>query len=223
MAYDAVLLDLYDTVVWSEWSSWQHMLAERLGISDRIVGRALDATRQARSVGTYGDAAGDIAAIVRATGVDPSPAVIDDLLRLERETMIDGGVHLYDESVDVVRRLRDDGVPTVLVSNCSHNTRPIVAGLGLDELFDEVVLSFEVGASKPSAEIYRIALERVGGPDPRRSVFVDDQLIYCEGAAAIGLQTFLIVRPRTSPEGVARTNGYPTIADLHALLGGGST
>jgi len=223
MAYDAVLLDLYDTVVWSEWSSWQHMLAERLGISDRIVGRALDATRPARSVGTYGDAAGDIAAIVRATGVDPSPALIDDLLRLERETMIDGGVHVYDESADVVRRLRDDGVPTVLVSNCSHNTRPIVANLGLDKLFDEVILSFEVGASKPSPEIYRIALARVGDPDPRRSVFVDDQLTYCEGAQAVGLQAFLIVRPRTPPDGIARRNGYPTIADLHALLDGGAT
>jgi putative hydrolase of the HAD superfamily len=218
MGYDGVLLDLYDTVVWSEWSRWQHLLAERLGLGDDVVGRALNATRPARSVGAYRDSAGDIAAIVRAAGVDPAQDVIDDLLELEQETMIDHGVHLYDEAADVVRRLRAGGVPTVLVSNCSHNTRPIVDRLALNELFDEVVLSFEVGAMKPSAEIYRIALERIGDPDPIRSVFVDDQLAYCEGAATVGLRTFLIVRPREPIEGLAVSDGYPTITDLHALL-----
>ena len=69
-------------------------------------------------------------------------------------------VRPYDDSLEVVRALRGRGVPTALVSNCSHNTRPIVARLGLEQEFDAVILSFEVGVMKPDPEIYREALER---------------------------------------------------------------
>ena len=63
-------------------------------------------------------------------------------------------------------RCAERGVPTALVSNCSHNTRPIVDRLGLEREFDAVILSFEVGAMKPDPAIYREALARLGDPDP---------------------------------------------------------
>ena len=39
MPYDAVLLDLYDTLVWSDWRSWQGRFADRVGRTDREIGR----------------------------------------------------------------------------------------------------------------------------------------------------------------------------------------
>ena len=137
--------------------------------------------------------------MLEAADIEPTPVLIADLVEMERE-MADS-VRLYDDSLEVVRALRADGVPTALVSNCSHNTRPIVDRLGLEREFDAVVLSFEVGAMKPDPAIYREALTRLGDPDPARSVFVDDQVRYCDGAAAIGLQTFLILRPEEALEG----------------------
>ena len=218
MSYDAVLLDLYDTLVWSDWYSWQGKVADHLGVTHDTVGRAFSQTRPARSVGMTPDTAADLVAMLEAADVEPTPDAIAELIEMERE-MADS-VRLYDDSLDVVRALRERAVPTALVSNCSHNTRPIVDRLGLEREFDAVILSFEVGAMKPDPTIYREALARLGGPDPARSVFVDDQVRYCDGAAAIGLQTFLILRPEEALEGrPLDLNGHRPIETLAPLIG----
>lgn len=219
MPYDAVLLDLYDTLVWSDWYSWQGRVADHLGVSLDTIGQAFTRTRPARSVGATPDSEADLVAVLEAADIEPTPGVVADLLELEAE-MADS-VRLYDDSLEVVRALRASGVPTALVSNCSHNTRPIVDRLGLEREFDTVVLSFEVGAMKPDPAIYREALSRLGDPDPARSVFVDDQVHYCDGAAAVGLQTFLILRPEEALEGRPfDMNGHRPIETLAPLLQG---
>jgi putative hydrolase of the HAD superfamily len=215
--YPTVLLDLYDTVGWTEWHRWQQALADRLRVSSAEVGRAFDVTRPARSVGTYADATADLMALVEEIGADVTPEVIAELRALER-SLIGDGLRLYDDAMPVLRELRARGVRTALVSNCSHDTRPAVDRLGLNEAFDAVILSFEVRARKPEPDIYRAALDRLGAT-PQGAVFVDDQPAYCDGAAAVGIDTYLIARPNEPLEGVpASTNGHRVIADLTALL-----
>jgi putative hydrolase of the HAD superfamily len=219
MTYDAVLLDLYDTLVWSDWYSWQGRLADHLGVTRDLIGRAFGETRPARSVGATPDTEADLAAVLQAADIEPTPSLLAELVEMERQ-MADS-VRLYDDSLEVVRALRADDVPTALVSNCSHNTRPIVDRLGLEREFDAVILSFEVGAMKPDPAIYREALARLDEPDPSRSVFVDDQVRYCDGAVAIGLQTFLILRPEEALEGrPTDMNGHRPIETLLPLLDG---
>jgi putative hydrolase of the HAD superfamily len=87
--------------------------------------------------------------------------------------------------------------------------------LKLAEELDEILLSFEVGIQKPDPGIYREALRRLGDVSPGRAVFVDDQAAYCDGAAAIGIETFLIDR---SGDGAPDENGHRVIRDLRALL-----
>jgi putative hydrolase of the HAD superfamily len=216
---DAVLIDLYDTLVWSNWWGWQERLAGELGITHEAVGRAFDATRPGRSTGAYADADEDLASVIRAAGIDPNVGLISRLRGLEHAHIEDGGVTLYDDSLPVVRELRARGVKTALVSNCSHNTRPLVERLGLEAEFDQVILSVEVGAMKPDPAIYRITLDRLEVPDPSRAVFVDDQTSYCDGATAVGLQTYLILRPEEAAEDrPANADDYRTIESLKALL-----
>jgi putative hydrolase of the HAD superfamily len=218
VTYDAALLDLYDTLVWSDWLGFQRRLATRLGISTETMGEVFTRTRPARSRGAHPDADADTAAILTAAGVEPTIDLVAEVRAIETSVLADH-VHLYDDSLDVVRELRRRGTTTVLVSNCSHNTRPIVERLRLEAEFDEMILSFEVGTMKPEPAIYRLALERAGGPDPSRAVFVDDQVAYCDGAAAVGLDTYLIFRPEEALEGrSANTNGHRIIEDLRSLL-----
>lgn len=89
---------------------------------------------------------------------------------------------------DRVRTLRSDGYRTGLITNnvaeFSQGWRSL---LPVDELFEVVVDSSEVGMRKPSPEIYRLALEQLGGIAPERSVFLDDFLGNVRGAKKIGM------------------------------------
>ena len=211
---DAVLLDLYDTIARTHWGQLSERITAELGVEKADLFRAYDSTRAARGVGAYGNAEGDMTAIAEAAGVDPEPGLIRRLLDMER-AFSETGVELYEDSVPVVRELRARGVKTALISNCSHSTRPIVDRLGINEEFDQILLSFEVGIHKPDPGIYREALRRLGDVAPERAVFVDDQPPYCDGAAVLGIETFLIDR---SGDGTPDLNGHRVIRDLWALL-----
>ena len=103
-----------------------------------------------------------------------------------------------------VRRARDQHVRTGLISN-SWGTRRYDRQL-LDELFDGVVLSGEVGIRKPSPEIYERGAQRVG-LGPSDCVFVDDLAFNLRPAADLGMATVHHTAPAT------------TVAELELLLG----
>jgi putative hydrolase of the HAD superfamily len=215
---DAVLLDLYDTLVRTHWGQLSERITAELDIDKADLFRAYELTRAARGVGTYGSVRGDMTAIVEAVGLDPDAELIERLLAMERE-FSETGVELWEDSLPVVRELRARGAKTALISNCSHSTRPIVDRLEIAAEFDAILLSFEVGMHKPDPAIYREALRRLGDVSPDRAVFVDDQPAYCDGAAVLGIETFLIDR---SGDGTPDLNGHRVIRDLRALLSVGA-
>src|SRR5207342_2751758 len=107
---------------------------------------------------------------------------------------------------------------TAIVSNCDHATRPIVDDLGLEHEADAIVLSFEVGIAKPDPGIYRAALAALDAR-PEEAVFVDDQAWYCEGAEAVGIRSFLIVREDAAPaEGFGFAGDRVVLHDLRSVL-----
>jgi putative hydrolase of the HAD superfamily len=106
--------------------------------------------------------------------------------------------------VDAVKRARAAGNRTGLISN-SWSTRHYDREL-LGELFDDVVISGEVGLHKPQPEIYLLACERLR-VEPPDSVFVDDLRENCEAAEAVGMTAILHRDP-----GV-------TVRELERLLG----
>jgi putative hydrolase of the HAD superfamily len=75
----------------------------------------------------------------------------------------------------------------------------------IDRLFDAVVISCEVGLSKPDPRIYRHCLARLG-LEPPQALFVDDRADNIEGAARIGLRTL-------------QFDGPDALARLRALVG----
>lgn len=216
--YRAILLDLYDTLAWTEWPALRGLIEERTGLAGRSLLDAFDLTREARSVGTYGSVEGDLRVVLEAAGLEPTPQVVGDLARLV-DDVLRGGVHLWEDSLPVLRELRARGVRTVVVSNCDHSTRPVVERLGLPREADAVVLSFEAGVAKPDPGIYLAALEAVGAR-PEEALFVDDQARYCDGAVALGMDALLILREGDEPwEGVSEPGGHRVIGDLRTLLG----
>ena len=73
------------------------------------------------------------------------------------------GSGVRDFMVDLVREVREAGHRTGIVTNNVAEFREFWRPmLPLDELFDDVVDSSEVGVRKPNSEIYRLACERLG-------------------------------------------------------------
>jgi putative hydrolase of the HAD superfamily len=103
-------------------------------------------------------------------------------------TRIPGGVH--QQLVDRVRSLKREGYPTAMITN---NIREYAdtwrALLPVDELFDLVVDSSQVGMRKPDPAIFRLTLDRLGGLAPERTVFLDDSEGNVNAARSLGMQT----------------------------------
>jgi putative hydrolase of the HAD superfamily len=98
------------------------------------------------------------------------------------------GVKPDEPMIEAVRAVHRSGVPTGLISNSWGGTTYDLDLIG--ELFDEVVISGEVGLHKPEPEIFRMGAERIGVP-PEECVFVDDLKENCAGAEAVGMTAIL--------------------------------
>ncbi|MET9222150.1 HAD family hydrolase [Streptomyces sp. NPDC003300] len=73
---------------------------------------------------------------------------------------------LCPDALDVVRRLREQGVRIAVVSNVGWDRRPVFDALGLTPDIDANVFSYEVGVDKPDPRIFQLACDRLG-VDPR--------------------------------------------------------
>ncbi|HEX3434521.1 MAG TPA: HAD family phosphatase [Solirubrobacteraceae bacterium] len=129
------------------------------------------------------------------------------LLGLESDGLIDGlfaGVHPDVAMVDAVRRARQGGIRTALVSN-SWGVHRYPHDM-FDELFDGVVISAEEGTRKPSRRMYELGAERAGVA-PEQAVYVDDLPFNLKPAEELGMAT------------IHHTSAEQTIPELERLLG----
>lgn len=91
-----------------------------------------------------------------------------------------------DEAVAVLRRLKDAAVPLYALSNWSAETFPVArARFEFLEWFDGVLISGDVGVSKPDPRMFDELCRRFE-LTPARTVFVDDRADNVEGASAYG-------------------------------------
>ena len=91
--------------------------------------------------------------------------------------------------VEFVRELRADGVRAALLTNNVREWESLWRSPLVDDLFEVVVVSAEVGLRKPDPAIYTLTLERLGDSvSAEDCVFVDDLEINCEAARALGIQ-----------------------------------
>jgi putative hydrolase of the HAD superfamily len=97
--------------------------------------------------------------------------------------------------IAAVERIKEQGFPTVLVSNSLGYEA--YEGYGLEELLDHLVVSGRVGVRKPSRRIYELGAEAAGVP-LEDCVMVDDLRQNIEAAGKIGMQGVLHRRPTDS-------------------------
>ncbi len=127
-------------------------------------------------------------------------AVIFDLIGvlLQSGTVSEGSVAV--ENAELVEKLKGKYKLGIL-----SNTSSRQAGeLGdLYDAFDAVVLSEEVGTSKPKREAYERVLSDLG-VSPEEAVFIDDSLENVKGAERLGIKSILHKDPEKLKESLRK-------------------
>jgi putative hydrolase of the HAD superfamily len=104
-----------------------------------------------------------------------------------------------DGAVETLRRLREDGYLTGLITVCSEDVETLWPESAFAGLFDAEVFSSRLGISKPDPRIYLACCDELG-VEPREAVFVgdgaNDEL---DGARRVGMEAILIHRPGQDP------------------------
>ena len=115
--------------------------------------------------------------------------------------------------LDFLRASKGRGLKTALVTNAPmENVEAILLALELDEFFDEVVLSDEVGPVKPDPAPYRAALDKLGiAPDA--AVAFEDSTSGISSAVGAGIPTVGIASTQ-DPEKLRRAGAFTTAKDF---------
>lgn len=120
----------------------------------------------------------------------------DELIAKLIDLDVKSWTHYHDEVWTIAAEFRKSGGMVSILSNGVPEIMSVVRRQkALGNLFDDVVISYEVGMQKPGAEIYRLALERLG-VDAGEALFVDDMKRNTEPAAALGIQVLTFAEDR---------------------------
>ncbi len=95
-----------------------------------------------------------------------------------------------DDTVSLVRELRDQGVGVYYLTNMPRDVWPEFVGRGLRDIFLGGVASFEVRVTKPDRRIYEELFSRYG-LFPGECLFFDDMPANVEGAVRAGMEAVL--------------------------------
>ena len=83
---------------------------------------------------------------------------------------------LYPGALDMLEALAEHATLALVTNGLTDVQRTRIDRLGIGQYFDAVIISAEVGASKPSTAIFDIAFDRLGSPAKNTALMVGDSL-----------------------------------------------
>ena len=109
-----------------------------------------------------------------------------DLIQAYHDNWIDSIGDYFAGTVEILKRLQKNGYPLYGLSNWSAETFPNAREkYDFFHLFDDIIISGEVGSIKPEPEIFEITVKRIGKP-ANECLFIDDSLANIEQARKMG-------------------------------------
>lgn len=133
----------------------------------------------------------------------------EKLIRAYDEHWEDSITGPIDETVGIVRRLKAAGYRLVGLTNWSADKFALTRSrYEIFRLFDEIIVSGEVGLVKPEKKIFELMLQRIG----RRAeecLFIDDSPTNVDAAASMGFSTIHFQSPTQLDEELKRRGIAP--------------
>ena len=117
---------------------------------------------------------------------------------------------------EVLQELKRTSIQLGVISNWDCTARDILSRAGLTDYFDHVVISCEVGCSKPDARIFKLALQKAS-VEAGRCIYVGDNYYDdCLGSRKVGMNPLII--NRFGSLGVEEIDDCPVIHQLSDIL-----
>ena len=187
MTIHSIFIDFGGVIVRTEDQEPRRLQAEKLGLTSRDLEKIIFESESARRAST-----GEI------TEDDHWQAVAEKLgVAREEADKITAEFFAGDRTdlplIDFLRGLRPER-KVCLISNAWSGLRTFITRQKLDDVFDAMVISAEVGLTKPDPHIYRLALAKLGAR-PEESVFIDDVPANVAAARSIGMAGIEFVQP----------------------------
>ena len=194
-AYRAVVFDFFGTLTRSIRRGPQHAaIAQTLGCDPEIIRGVLDRTFHSRARGTFGSAEATLRWVSEQAGGRPRPAQLQvavparvDALRADTE--------LRADAVSALAAVKDRGLSTALVSDCTHELPEFLPSLPVAPLLDAQVYSVELGVCKPDPAIYQAACDRLGVTAEECVYIGDGGSRELSGASAVGMTAVRLAAP----------------------------
>lgn len=225
MPYTTLLFDLDHTLFDSDASE-----AEAFDITMRAAGlsdpaSAFDAYRRINGALWEGVEAGTVQPIEVRTlrfqrlfdeiGID---ADVDGMADLFVRSLGDHG-DLYPGTRQVLDHLAGRARLALVTNGLSDVQRARLARLEIDDLFEAVVISSEVGVTKPRPEIFQAAFDRLGGPPKHSALMVGDSLTSdIAGGIRFGIDTCWYNPNRAGRNGFEVTHEVTDLAAVRELV-----
>ena len=187
-----LILDYGNVLTHAQDQAWMDPAARRLGADAAAFRAAYWQHRHAYDSGLT--AAAYWGRVLAASRPGAGAPAAGDLARLIEADIASWSVY-HDEVWALAAEFRRTGGHTAFLSNSGPEVMARVrARWPLEAWFDAVIISCEVGLSKPDPRIYELCLQRLGLPAPE-ALFVDDRADNIEGAARVGLRTLQFEGP----------------------------
>jgi putative hydrolase of the HAD superfamily len=189
------VFDFFGTLTRSVRRGPQHAdIARALGCDPDAVLSVLDRTFQVRARGDLGSAEATLRWVTEQAGGRPRAAQLQAAVPA-RVDALKADTRLRADAESVLRAVRQRGLRTALISDCTHELPAFLPSMPIAPLLDVTVFSVEVGRCKPDPLIYLEACRRMRVA-PEDCLYVGDGGSHeLTGAAAVGMTAVRLAAP----------------------------
>jgi len=121
---------------------------------------------------------------------------------------------LFDDTLPVLKTLREKGIKTALISNLAMPYKQVIADNKLDKYFDFLIYSCDCGLAKPDPLIYQLALDTLNSKAKETVMIGDSFKSDFEGSARIGIKSLLLVREKDMSPDLKSVVSLDAVLDL---------
>jgi putative hydrolase of the HAD superfamily len=194
-AFQAVVFDFFGTLTRSVRRGPQHAdIARALGCDPDAVLSVLDRTFQVRARGDLGSAEATLRWVTEQAGGRPRAAQLQAAVPA-RVDALKADTRLRADAESVLRSIKQRGLRTALISDCTHELPAFLPSMPIAPLLDVNVFSVEVGRCKPDPLIYLEACWRMRVA-PEDCLYIGDGGSQeLTGATAVGMTAVRLAAP----------------------------